>query len=228
MGRIGLITKTATVAAAISIAAVSVALSAFAQTQSDEHSKRLAALAWAKTQQQAAVRLLLPPATGEDVVLPVCRVISIRPSSYSDDWREFHILIKERCDHTITYAAVTTMPTPLIYQMAQMKIEDNSVTVDAAVQRLKFDRVPLPPARAKQILKLLDRARVTFTPLQAFVLDSPGVEVSIVSWGELRVVTYLGDTRPGWKGLNAALREALRLSDINLDRLRFDPSAIEH
>lgn len=227
MDRIGLITRIRTVAAVISITAVGVAYSARAQTPPDAHAKRQAAITWAVENEQAAMRAVLPPATGRDVVLPVCRVISIRPSSYSDDWREFHILIKERCDHTITYAAVTTMSTPLIYQMAQMKIEDDNVTVDAAVQRLKFDRVPLPPARAKRILKLLDGARLTLTPLQAFVLDSPGIEVSVVSWGELRVVTYLGDTRPGWKGLNAALREGLRLSNVHVEQLRFDPSAIE-
>jgi len=220
-------TKIWIAAAVISLAALGAALSAPSETQLDEHAKRQAAITWAIQQQQVAASKVLAPASRTDVVLPVCRVVTIRPASLSDDWREFHILIKERCDHTIAYAAVTLMPKPLIFQLAEMRIQDSSISVESAVSRLKFERTELRPKRAIRILALLDRTRLPLKPMQAFELDRPGVEVGIASWGEVRVTTFLSDTRPGWKQLNAAIKEALNLSEIHLDRLSFDPNEIE-
>src|ERR1043165_2894618 len=87
----------------------------------------------------------LGAATRADVVLPVSRAVTIRPSTLSDDRGEFHILIKEACDHTIKAAAVTVMQTPLTVQLTEMKFANDALTVEAAIPRLKFERTELLP-----------------------------------------------------------------------------------
>jgi len=219
-------TKTRITAAVISLVVLAVALSARGEPKADDHAKRRAAFAWATRQQQMALIAIFPPA-GRNDPLPVCRVVTIRPSSVSADRREFLILIKEDCDHKILSAVVRVTHTPLTIQLAEMKYEDSNLNLESALPRLKFDQRQLSVQHARRILQLLDRVRFTATPLQAFVLDQPGIELSIAAWGEIRVVTFLPDTRRHWKRLNAALVEALRLSDLDFEQLRFDMSGIE-
>src|SRR6266498_3975056 len=85
--RIGMIAKTRTTAAVISVIVLAVVVSARGEPQADDRAKRRAAFAWATRQQQMALSAVFPPATRDDP-LPVCRVVTIRPSSVSADRRE--------------------------------------------------------------------------------------------------------------------------------------------
>jgi hypothetical protein len=108
-----------------------------------------------------------------------------------------------------------------------MHFRDDRLTLAAAIPLLQVDQHDLTSRDAQSILRSLDRVRFSPKPTQALILDVPGVEVVVVSWGEIKIVTYLEDNRPGWRELGAALKRAMHLSKIDVDQLRFDPHDVE-
>src|ERR1700760_4104410 len=102
------------IAAATSVAiGLSVAVSSLRAEEPDiEHAKRRAALKWATEQGQQTFDELLPRATRHDVVLPVCRAVTLRSGALSYDTREFRIEIFQLCDGTIRKAQVSVARTP--------------------------------------------------------------------------------------------------------------------
>jgi hypothetical protein len=192
-----------------------------------EHAKRRAALNWATEQAQQTFDQLLPRATNHDVVLPVCRVVTLRSGGLSDDTREFRIQIFELCDGTIRKAHVSVARIPFEVQLAQMRFQDDRLTLATALPRLLMDQHDLTSRDAQSILRSLDRVRLSPKPIQAFILDVVSVEVDVLSWGEILIHTYLEDDRPGWRDLAAALKRAMHLSKIDVDQLRFDPHEVE-
>jgi hypothetical protein len=192
-----------------------------------EHAKRQAALNWASEQEQQTFDKMLPRATRHDVVLPVCRAVTLRSGGLSDDMREFRVQIFELCDGTIRKAHVSVARTPFEVQLAQVRFHDDQLTLATALPRLLVDQHDLTSRDAQSILRSLDRVRLSPKPIQAFILDVVSVEVDVVSWGEILIHTYLEDDRPGWRELGATLKQAMRLSKIDVDQLRFDPHEVE-
>jgi hypothetical protein len=192
-----------------------------------EHAKRQAALSWAIDHGEQAFELVFAPATRRDVVLPVCRIVTLRPGHIADDFREFRIEIIQLCDGTIRKADVSVARTPVVVQLAQMRLRENELTLVSAIPRLLVDHRDLGPDSALRILRSLERVRLAPNPTYALILDVPSFEVNVVSWGEVRILTYLEDRRPGWRELGAMLTEAMRLSKIDINHLRYDPEDIE-
>jgi hypothetical protein len=192
-----------------------------------EHAKRQAALTWATEQEQQVFDEVLPRGTRHDVVRPVCRVVTLRSGNFSDDAREFRIQIVQLCDGTIRKADVSVALTPFEVQLAQMRYRDDQLTLTSAIPRLQVDHHDLGPASARRILRSLDQVRLSLNPTNALILDVVSLEVDVVSWGEIKILTYLEDNRPGWRELGATLKEAMRLSQIDTDRLRYDPQDVE-
>lgn len=192
-----------------------------------EHKKRQVALSWAIDHGQEAFDIVLARATRHEVVLPVCRIVTLRPGHISDDFREFRIQIIQLCDGTIRQADVSVARTPLVVQLAHIRLRENELTLASAIPRLQVDHHDLGSDGALRILRSLDRVRLSPNPTNALILDVPSFEVNVVSWGEVRILTYLEDQRPGWRELGAMLTDAMRLSKLDVDHLRYDPQDVE-
>ena len=101
-----------------------------------EHKKRQVALGWAIDHGQEAFDVVLARATRREVVLPVCRIVTLRPGHVSDDFREFRIEIIQLCDGTIRKAEVSVARTPLVVQLAHMRLRENALALASAIPRL--------------------------------------------------------------------------------------------
>lgn len=215
------------VAVTSALVSLSTAASSFPTDDSVGHAKRQAALNWAIAQQQRAFDEILPRGTRHDVVLPVCRVVTIRPGDLSDDRREFRIRISQLCDGGIRYAEAAVARVPFAVQLARMRLGNEDLTLADALPHLEVDHRDIVPDDALRILHSLDLVRVSPNPTNALILDSVSVEIDVLSWGEVRITTFLEDKRTGWRQLGQALTDAMRLAKISAKQLQYDPREVE-
>jgi hypothetical protein len=207
--------------------AIACAEAGAAQDQRGARAERQAALTWAVREAPRAFDMLLPAASRHDAVTPVCRIVSLRSGNVSTDQREFRIVITETCNRRIVSAEVVVAKRPLTIQLAEMRMADERLELQAAIVDLDVERRILPVLSASRIIASLDKARPTLRPMPEIVLDSESVEVVAASWGEVRILCYTADTRPGWRALSAAVRLALRVAGVERETLSFDPSDVE-
>jgi hypothetical protein len=227
--RIGGTRRMLTIVVVINVLATLVAAvsSLQAENQDADHAHRQAALNWGIEQQRQVFDEILPRGARRDVVLPICRVVTLRSGSLSDDRREFRIRIEQLCDGSIRHANVGVARAPFAVQIAQMRFRDEHLTLADAIPHLQVDHRDLKPADALQILRSLDGVRLSPNPTNALILDGVSVEIDVISWGEIRIVTYLEDKRSGWRQLGSTVREAMRLAKISNEQLLYDPQDVE-
>ena len=185
------------------------------------------ALNWATDQKEAAYSALLPEAQPRQVVLPVCSVLTMRPGSISDDRREFRLEIVRRCDGSVVSATVAVLDEPLLVQLAKLRLHDKNLTAAAALDRIRMKQRTLGSAATAAILKRVTSATITVVPAAPLIVDAESIEVTVMSQGQVKVITYLEDERPSWRTFHNALRFTLTTAGIDRAALHYDPSEIE-
>lgn len=174
-----------TVIAILIACCVSVAFAGGEAAGSDE---RGAALAWATENRAAAVESVFPAAGDAPVVMPICRVTTLRASGSIDTF-EYFLRITEPCPEIDprtnrvsggNIRAEFAIPdrSPVTDQLADLRLHEPTITIARAIAALKIQRHQLDRDAALKLRDELSTISLSVLPPTDIILDTPTYELA--------------------------------------------------